>query len=93
MNTQSFLQATIAQVSQVYKGKRHHCRCGCGGKYVATSYMVEPRSEVSDSLVARRLKQAQELVSSSRVNVDYGSSYVDVEIGPNKSLTFYFDEV
>lgn len=93
MNRESFLEATVSQVSQVYKGKRHHCRCGCGGTYTATSYMINPRSEVNDKLVARRLKQAQELIRQNAVFVDYESTYVDVETSDNRSLTFYFDEV
>ena len=93
MNKQSFLEATVSQISQVYNGKRHHCRCGCGGNYVASSYMINPRSEVNDSLVARRLKKAQKLVREGGVDVDYDTTYVDVETGNNRSLTFYFDEV
>lgn len=92
MNKQMFLEATLSQVSQVYSGKRNCCRCGCGGDYTATSFMVEPRSNVDDKLVEKRLKRAKKLVQAG-VDVDYGDIYVDIETGTNRSLTFYFDEV
>ena len=92
MNKQTFLEATLSQVSQVYSGKRHHCRCGCGGDYTATSFMVKPRSDVNDKLVEKRLERAKKLVQAG-VDVDYGSNYVDIETGTNRCLTFYFDEV
>jgi hypothetical protein len=94
MTKQQFLEATVSQVSQVYKGKRACCRCGCGGDYVATSFMDKPRTdEINDKLVARRLKQAQKLILEGRADVDYGGTYVDVETGWDRSLTFYFDEI
>jgi hypothetical protein len=93
MTKELFLQATVQQVSQVYKGKRACCRCGCGGDYTATSYMDGPRTEdINDELVARRLKQAHKLVLEG-ASVDYGDTYVDVETGYDRSLTFYFDEI
>lgn len=93
MNQEQFLQATVKQVAQVYKGKRNNCRCGCGGTYVATSYMENPRTdEINDKLVARRLKQAQQLVLEG-VDVDWGGTYVDIQTGDNKCLCFYFDEL
>jgi hypothetical protein len=55
--------------------------------------MINPRSEVNDSLIARRLKKAQKLIREGGVDVDYNTTYVDVETGNNRSLTFYFDEV
>jgi hypothetical protein len=99
MTKQQFLSATLNQVSQVYFGKRDCCRCGCGGDYTATSFMVNPpsfmvnpRSGVNDSLVEKRLKRAQHLVESG-ADVNYGETYVDVETGKNRTLTFYFDEI
>lgn len=92
MTQERFLSLTINQVSQVYSGKRNCCRCGCGGEYTATSFMQNPRSEVNDSLVQKRLKRAQALVRSG-ADVDYGSSYVDVRTGQDRTLTFYFDEL
>ena len=94
MNKEQFLQATISQISQVYKGKRACCRCGCGGDYIATSFMENPRTEdVNDKLVERRLKQAKKLILEGNADVDYGTTYVDVETGWDRSLTFYFDEI
>jgi hypothetical protein len=93
MNRELFLQATVQQVSQVYKGKRACCRCGCGGDYTATSYMKDPRTDdINDKLVARRLKKAHKLVLEG-ANVDYGTTYVDVETGNDRTFTFYFDEL
>ncbi len=92
LNKEQFLSATLNQISQVYLGKDHHCRCGCGGEYIATSFMEDPRCDVNDSLVARRLKRAKRLVESGVV-VEYGSTYVNIETGENKALTFYFDEI
>lgn len=93
MTRQEFIHANLSQISQVYYGKRNCCRCGCGGDYVATSYMIDPRSEVNDKLVARRLKRAQRLAEDAMTDVECGSNYVDVETGENRTLTFYFDEV
>lgn len=93
MNKEQFLQATVSQVSQVYSGKRNCCRCGCGGDYTATSFMVKPRTDdINDALVAKRLKRAQKLVLEG-ADVDWGGTYVDIETGNNKCLCFYFDEV
>ena len=93
MNKSSFLEASLTQISQVYYGKRNHCRCGCGGTYTATTYMVNPRTDnVNDESVAKRLRRAKKLVMSG-ADVDYGDTYVDVQTGENRTLTFYFDEV
>ena len=88
-----FLSSEISQISQVYSGKRNHCRCGCGGTYVATTFMIKPRTdEINNDLVARRLKRAKKLIQQG-ADVDYGDNYVDIETGNNRALTFYFDEV
>lgn len=93
MNKEQFLQATVSQVSQVYSGKRNCCRCGCGGDYTATSFMVKPRTDdINDALVAKRLKRAQKLVLEG-ADVDWGGTYVDIETGYDRCLCFYFDEV
>lgn len=92
INQEQFLTATLSNVSQVYYGKRNCCRCGCGGDYTATSYMKNPRSEVNDGLVEKRLRRAKRLVEQG-ADVMYGDTYVDVEAGYNRSLTFYFDEL
>jgi len=93
MNQEQFLQATVSQVSQVYSGKRNCCRCGCGGTYTATTFMEKPRTdEISDALVAKRLKRAQGLVLEG-AEVDYGDTYIDVKTGQDRTLTFYFGEI
>lgn len=95
MNKEMFLTATVSQVSQVYKGKRNCCRCGCGGDYISTSFMENPRNEINDKLAERRLKQAQKLVLEG-ADYDEGSNYFDVELNKGaygKCLTFYFDEI
>jgi len=54
--------------------------------------MEDPRSDVNDSLVAKRLARAKRLIESGAV-VEYGDTYVNIETGDNKALTFYFDEI
>ena len=92
MNKETFLKLSLESISQVYLGKRRHCRCGCGGEYTATSYMKEPRSTVDDMLVYQRLKRAKMLVLNG-ADVDYGQTYIDVQTGENRTLTFYTDEL
>ena len=92
MNKETFLQATVSQISQVYSGKRNCCRCGCGGDYISTSFMVKPRNEINDALAEKRLKRAKKHILFG-ADVDWGSNYVDIETGDNRCLTFYFDEV
>ena len=92
MTTQEFLTCTIKDISQVYVGKDNCCRCGCGGEYTATSYMENPRSDVNDSLVAKRLKRAQRLVSKG-AEYQLDETYINIVTGNNRALTLYFDEV
>lgn len=92
MNREKFLALTPSGVSNIYSGKRDCCRCACRGNYIASSNMENPRSEVNDSLVARRLKRAQALVRQG-ADVDYGDTYVDVQTGRDRTLTFYVDEL
>jgi hypothetical protein len=87
-----FLNFTIKNISQVYTGKDRHCRCGCGGDYTATSYMIEPRSDVNDNLVEKRLKRAKSLIESGAEYQLY-NRYINIESGNNRALTLYFDEV
>jgi len=87
-----FLNFTIKNISQVYVGKNNHCRCGCGGDYTATSYMIEPRSDVNDTLVEKRLKRAKRLIENG-FEYQIGDIYINIELGSNRALTFYFDEV
>ena len=92
MNKETFLSLGIESISQVYSGKDHHCRCGCGGEYTATSFMKDPRSDVNDSLVAKRLKRAKKLISEG-AEYDFGTNYLNLVTGDNRCLCFYFDEI
>ncbi len=93
MDKETFLRISISEISQVYSGKRECCRCGCGGDYVATTFMIKPRSaNINDELVERRLKRAKKLVEAG-AEVYYGGTFVDVKTGNDRTLTFYFDEV
>ena len=92
MTIEQFLQSEISNISQVYFGKDHCCRCGCGGNYTATSYMKDPRSDVNDSLVQKRLKRAKKLVLEG-AEVEYGYNFVNIPTGENRALTFYFDDL
>jgi hypothetical protein len=92
MTKEQFLQVEISNISQVYFGKDRDCRCGCGGTYTATSYMKDPRSDVNDSLVEKRLKRAKKLVLEG-AKTTYGDNYVNISTGNNKALTFYFDDL
>lgn len=92
INKEKFLKLELKDISQVYSGKRNNCRCGCGGKYTASSFMVNPQSEINDNLIVKRLKRAKNLVQSG-ADVMYGGTFIDVETGVNKTLTFYIDEV
>jgi hypothetical protein len=93
ISKEAFLNVELKSISQVYLGKRNNCRCGCGGNYTATSYMDKPRTEdINDKLVSTRLKKAKKLILEG-VDVDYGSNYVDVQTGADRTLTFYFDEL
>lgn len=89
---EQFLALTLKDISSVYNGKRDCCRCGCGGNYVSTSYMKEPRNDINDKLVEKRLKRAQKLVAEG-ADVDYGGTYIDVQTGVDRTLTFYVDEL
>jgi len=91
-NINEFLNCTIKDISQVYVGKDRHCRCGCGGDYTATSYMIEPRSEVNDKLVEKRLKRAKRLIENG-AEYDLEGIYINIVTGDNRALTLYFDEV
>lgn len=93
MNKEQFLAASVSNFSQVYMGKQNICRCGCAGKYTATTYMDNPRtSTIDDNAVARMLRRAQKLLKEG-ADADTGSNYFEVTTGDNRCLTFYFDEL
>lgn len=89
---EEFLNISLDKISQVYTGKRNCCRCGCGGEYTSTSFMKNPRSEVNNKLVEQRLKRAKTLINKG-ADVDYYDTFVDVQTGADRTLTFYFDEL
>lgn len=92
MNVERFLSLKLSEVSQVYSGKRNCCRCGCGGKYTATSFMESPRSEVDNAKVLKSLEKAKRLVKAGH-DVDFGDNYIDIETVPGRCLTIYIDEI
>jgi hypothetical protein len=54
--------------------------------------MIEPRSDVNDNLVEKRLKRAKRLIESGAEYQLY-NRYINIESGNNRALTLYFDEV
>ncbi len=89
---EQFMTKDISGISQVYLGKDNSCRCGCGGEYMATSYMQNPRSEVNDDKVVKRLNRAKSLISKG-AEYHLSDTYINVVTGNNRALTFYFDEL
>lgn len=92
MTKEEFLKIELSQISQVYLGKNNCCRCGCGGTYTATSFMEDPRGEVDDVLVAKRLKRAKSLVSGG-APFEFGDNHINIPTGEKNALTFYTDEL
>ena len=91
---EQFLNISIEQISHVYEGKRDCCRCGCGGEYTATRFMKNPRSIVDTSHVETLLQHTKDLLSADFNNdILLGDSFIDIEVGRDKSITFYFDEL
>lgn len=83
---------TIQKISQIYFGKDNHCRCGCGGTYVATSYMIEPRSAVDDTEAEALLRKAKKYDKIHNC-AEYGETYINIPLKNNKCYCIYFDEV
>jgi hypothetical protein len=83
----------LNQISQIYVGLDRNCRCGCGGTYVSTSFMEEPRNEVNDKLAMTRLKRAKKLALRKDVEIEYADIYINVGYGNNRAITIYLDEV
>jgi hypothetical protein len=92
MTREEFLTIGLDRISQVYEGKNRHCRCGCGGEYVATSSMEKPRSRVDDALAESKLRRAKGLIQRGKV-AEFGGNHVNISFGINRALTFYFDEL
>ena len=83
----------LDQISQIYLGKNHYCRCGCGGTYVSTSYMEDPRNDVDDKLAGSRLKRAKKLALNTDSVVDYSDNHINIGYGDNRAITIYLDEL
>lgn len=83
----------LNQVSNIYMGKDRVCRCGCAGNYIATSFMIDPRSEVNDVKAQARLNKAKKLTRNTTTEVEYGDTYINVSYGNNRAITIYLDEV
>ncbi len=92
MTLDEFLTADLTQVSQSYLGKDRCCRCGCSGDYVSTSYHRSPRSRVDDRIVKQRINRAKRLIREG-AKAEVAVKWINVELGNNRALTFYFDEL
>lgn len=90
------LALTPKQVSQVYEGGNHVCRCGCAGTYFATSNHTAPRSEVNDIEVLKLLVMAKTYIEAG-ATYQITDTYINIEtfeeseIG--KAITIYWDEL
>jgi hypothetical protein len=91
MNKETFLSVDLKDISQVYLGKEG-CRCGCRGEYTSTSFMLNPRSDINDNLVSKRLKRAKKLVAAG-IEAQYDSIFINIPVTSTRVLTFYFDEI
>jgi hypothetical protein len=83
----------LDQISQIYLGKDHFCRCGCGGTYVSTSYMNEPRNDVNDRLAQTRLNRAKKIALNADSEVEYCNDHINIGYGDNRAITIYLDEL
>ena len=84
----------LNQISQIYVGKDRNCRCGCGGTYIATSFMESPRTDIIDDRRAQKnLTRAKKLALKKDVLVEYGDNHINIGYGNNRAITVYFDEV
>jgi hypothetical protein len=87
-------EISLDQISQIYVGKDRNCRCGCGGTYIATSFMDSPRTDIIDNIRAQKnLTRAKKLALNLMNDVDYGTNYINVSFGNNRAICIYTDEV
>ena len=82
----------LKNISTIYIGKDHHCRCGCGGKYVSSSFMDNPRSEVNDIQILNLLQRAQKY-NKKYNTAEYGETYINVSMKNNRCICIYTDEL
>jgi len=82
----------LKDVSQIYKGKDNHCRCGCGGRYIATTFMEKSRSEVNDELAQKWLDAAKRM-NAKHQNAEQAAICINVPIGNNRCYCIYIDEL
>ena len=84
----------LNQISQIYVGKDRCCRCGCGGKYIATTFMESPRTDIIDNRRAQsNLNRAKRLEARKAAIVEYGDNHINVGYGNNRAITIYLDEL
>ncbi len=82
----------LKNISQIYKGKNNHCRCGCGGEYVATSFMEHPRSIIDNKKAEKWLKNAK-TYDKKHNNAEYSETYINIGMANNQCYTIYLDEL
>jgi hypothetical protein len=87
-------EISLDQISQIYVGKDRNCRCGCGGTYIATTFMESPRTDIIDNIRAQKnLTRAKKLALRKDVLVEYGDNHINIGYGNNRAITIYTDEV
>lgn len=79
-------------VSQIYCGKQDSCRCGCGGYYVATSNMINPRSDVNDKVCKKLIKEFNRIMKYKGLAEDQ-ETYKEVSLDNKTCITIYLDEI
>ena len=91
---------TEKDVKQIYRGRDHHCRCGCGGKY--TTHADKGFARVlKHALTVKPLAANQRVCGSDGrvfksvgIEVDEGHEYINIPYNAEKDLcyTIYFTE-
>lgn len=106
MNLNELLQKhgrTVADVTKIYSGLEHCCRCGCGGKYFepgdrgfarALNAIAKPGFEpVPKGVTMWRRGSLAGTSDGIAVGETYGLSFVDIPYGQSndKCYCLYFD--